>query len=178
MGINNQQHVADVVDSQHVIEEDAAQPVIDEAVADQNNIGMEVEVESDEAAPFAVRLPLISPVKSPRKRKRNVHLKKVHRDQKRRNEGREYKTKNGKLVESRTIGEMCNCPLKCKEKVSDAQKLTLFNSFWDMSDFNLQNSYLFGCVELVPVKRRMSMILTLLEENTPSCLRLSWMGSL
>lgn len=87
-------------------------------MADQNNIGMEVEVESDEAAPFAVRLPLIPPVKSPRKRKRNVHLKKVHRDQKRRNEGREYKTKNGKLVESRTIGEMCNCPLKCKEKVS------------------------------------------------------------
>lgn len=148
-------------------------------MADQNNIGMEVKVESDEAeegsAPFAVRLPLISPVKSPRKRKRNVHLKKVHRDQKRRNEGREYKTKNGKLVESRTIGEMCNCPLKCKEKVSGAQKLTLFNSFWDMSDFNLQNSYLFGCAELVGVT---AMILTLLEENTPSCLRLSWMGSL
>lgn len=49
MGIYNQQHVADVVDSQHVIEEDAAQPIIDEAVADQNNIEMEVEVESDEA---------------------------------------------------------------------------------------------------------------------------------
>lgn len=37
------------MDNEHVIEEDAAQPVIDEAVADQKNIGMEVEVESDEA---------------------------------------------------------------------------------------------------------------------------------
>lgn len=56
MGINNQQHVADVVDNQHVIEEDAAQPVIDEAVADQNHIGMEVEVECDEAEEGATPL--------------------------------------------------------------------------------------------------------------------------
>lgn len=44
------------------------------------------------------RTPLLTPVKSPRKRKRKSHIKKVEIRKKRRNEGRAYHTKLGKNI--------------------------------------------------------------------------------
>ncbi|XP_039283499.1 uncharacterized protein LOC111052342 isoform X2 [Nilaparvata lugens] len=100
------------------------------------------------------RSPILTPVKSPRKRKRKTHMKQVDLRKKRRNEGRAYQTKSGKNIPGRTLGEMCKCPLKCHEKVTEDQKLVLFNAFWDMGNFNMQNAYLFGCIEKIPIKRR------------------------
>lgn len=105
-------------------------------------------------ADVSTRAPFLSPLKSPRRRKRKTHMPLVERRKKRRNEGREYKSKSGTIIPSRTLGNMCRCPLKCHEKVDEEGKLEIFNAFWDIGDFNLQNSYIFGCIEKIPIKRR------------------------
>ena len=33
----------------------------------------------------------------------------------------------------------------------------MFNGFWDLSDFDKQNAYLFGCIDAIPVKRRLKI---------------------
>lgn len=57
------------------------------------------------------------------------------------------------VVGARVIGTPCHCPLKCWERMG-SKILEIFNNFWDLSDFNLQNSYLFTCLKLCDVKRR------------------------
>ena len=36
----------------------------------------------------------------------------------------------------------------------DGQEPTIFNSFWDLSDFNAQNAYSFSCIKANPAKRK------------------------
>ncbi|KAL7637128.1 UNVERIFIED_CONTAM: hypothetical protein RMT77_012886 [Armadillidium vulgare] len=70
-----------------------------------------------------------------------------------RNSGREYINRLGKVVRARKIGSPCNCPLKCWDRMG-SKIIDIFNNFWDLCDFNLQNSYLFTCLKLCDVKRR------------------------
>lgn len=51
------------------------------------------------------------------------------------------------------MGELCDCPLKCKVKLVDVKE-KIFDSFWDLSDFDKQNAYLFSCIEPYNVKKR------------------------
>ncbi|KAG0723506.1 hypothetical protein GWK47_042571 [Chionoecetes opilio] len=68
--------------------------------------------------------------------------------------GWELVVKEGsEVVGARTIGAPCHCPLKCWERMG-SKVLEIFNNFWDLCDFNLQNSYLFTCLKLCDVKRR------------------------
>lgn len=81
-----------------------------------------------------------------------------------RNSGREYVNRLGKVVGARMIGSPCNCPLKCWERMG-SKILEIFNNFWDLSDFNLQNSYLFTCLKLCDVKRRYTKKVNPAEES-------------
>ncbi|XP_018023333.1 uncharacterized protein LOC108679245 [Hyalella azteca] len=70
-----------------------------------------------------------------------------------RNSGREYVNRLGKIVQARKVGKPCNCPMKCWDRMG-SKVVVIFNNFWDLCDFNLQNSYLFTCLKLCDVKRR------------------------
>ena len=48
----------------------------------------------------------------------------------------------------------CGCPLKCWEKVNEANRESLFKGFWEMASFDMQNAYLCACVKVIQVKRR------------------------
>jgi len=43
--------------------------------------------------------------------------------------------------------------MKCWDRMG-SKVVVIFNNFWDLCDFNLQNSYLFTCLKLCDVKRR------------------------
>ena len=48
----------------------------------------------------------------------------------------------------------CKCALRCFEKVSAAQRTKLFDGFWSVESFDVQNTYLCGCVQIHNVARR------------------------
>lgn len=47
----------------------------------------------------------------------------------------------------------CRCGRKCHDKVGAAQQKEVFDRFYAMENFNLQSSYLFSLVKVVPKKR-------------------------
>lgn len=93
-------------------------------------------------------------VRKGRKRKRNDS--EGIKQSKCRNSGKEYVTYRGKggKVQGSQIGRECQCPKKCFEKVDNNTKNNVFKSFWDIGNFNAQNSYLHGLIKIVHVKRR------------------------
>ena len=50
--------------------------------------------------------------------------------------------------------EPCGCALKCFDKISQDQRKCLFTGFWESSNFDVQNSYLCGCVRVMKAKRK------------------------
>lgn len=48
----------------------------------------------------------------------------------------------------------CNCALKCFDHVTSAQRQKVFDGFWKMNSFDIQNAYLCGCIRVLDVKRR------------------------
>ena len=48
----------------------------------------------------------------------------------------------------------CGCSRKCFDVVSIQQRQQLFDGFWKISHFDVQNAYLCGCVKVVDVHRR------------------------
>lgn len=72
-----------------------------------------------------------------------------------RNGGESYLTKAGKIVPAKIFTNVnCQCPRKCIDKITENSRKTLFEKFWSMADFNLQNSYLNGLCTSQSVKRR------------------------
>ncbi|XP_077291998.1 uncharacterized protein LOC143915302 [Arctopsyche grandis] len=77
----------------------------------------------------------------------------INLNKQRRNEGRIYKNKM-RQNPARTLGTMCKCPMKCYIKIPLAMRITIFNAFWGLEDFNQQNAYLFSNIQCINVKRR------------------------
>lgn len=96
------------------------------------------------------------PKKSPHKRKRKTHPSTWNKNQRKilRNQGLAYKSSCKKQIEGAEIGPPCGCPKRCftaipKDKISD-----IFKEFWNIKNFDLQNSYLCGLIKAIPIKRK------------------------
>ena len=57
-----------------------------------------------------------------------------------------------KLVPARILGSPRGCKNKCSEKLGGAE-IKFFDEFWNLGLWDLQNSYLFGCVNIVQKNR-------------------------
>lgn len=65
-----------------------------------------------------------------------------------RNSGKEYLTKTGVRKAGKKIENFdCGCPKKCVTLFTENERKAIFESFWNLKDFNLQNSYLFALVQ-------------------------------
>lgn len=86
-----------------------------------------------------------------RKRKRGMSRQTA--EKKRRNGGKKYTSYRGKGKENleKVLGADCNCKRQCFTRFTEDERRNIFNAFWEMKNFNLQNSYIFGCLE---VKRK------------------------
>lgn len=60
--------------------------------------------------------------------------------------------KTKKTVLGRELGLPCSCKNQCREKLQSCET-NIFNEFWNLGSWELQNSYLFGCVHIVKKKR-------------------------
>lgn len=60
----------------------------------------------------------------------------------------------GRAIERKRQGNPCSCRRKYFETVPDATASKLFEDFWGLAYYKLQNSYLFGCIKSNPIKRR------------------------
>ena len=62
-----------------------------------------------------------------------------------RNSGSSYVSKKNKWCKARNVKVLEShdaCRKKCSEKVSEAQRATLFSGFWKLGDFDAQNVFL------------------------------------
>ena len=50
----------------------------------------------------------------------------------------------------------CGCRQNCFEAVGDEQRKKIFDNFWKLGSFDVQNAYLVGCVKITEVRRRYS----------------------
>uniref|UniRef100_A0A6P7G288 Uncharacterized protein LOC114333083 n=1 Tax=Diabrotica virgifera virgifera TaxID=50390 RepID=A0A6P7G288_DIAVI len=83
-----------------------------------------------------------------RKRKRGCNID--QRQQNKRNSGQSYTCKRGKgnVILQKSMGEDCLCKRKCFEVVSADERKSIFQKFWEINNFNTQNAYLFGCMQI------------------------------
>lgn len=98
---------------------------------------------------------VITPAQSkPRKRVRQPNKWKKNVRKEKRSRGEEYINVKGVLVPPKQIDATCecNCQLKCHEKILPSQRLNLFNSFYALGNYNLQSSYLFSLIKVIPKK--------------------------
>ena len=50
--------------------------------------------------------------------------------------------KTKRVVPARSIGQPCNCSQKCFKKLIMNLVEVIFSNFWDLTDYNLEKSYL------------------------------------
>ncbi|KAL1488803.1 hypothetical protein ABEB36_014599 [Hypothenemus hampei] len=71
-----------------------------------------------------------------------------HKRKRRRNLRTEYLASiKNKCVKPCEIGSPCKCQKKCREKINKTEDI-IFTKFWDLESYDLQNSYLYGCIRV------------------------------
>ncbi|KAL4104440.1 hypothetical protein QTP88_019741 [Uroleucon formosanum] len=72
------------------------------------------------------------------------------------NSGKSYTSRTGKTVNERVMGPNCSdrCILKCSSKLSDENRIELFNKYWSLASLQRQRDYLASCIEPLQLKYR------------------------
>lgn len=91
-----------------------------------------------------------------RGRKRKRGFKNQERIQRQRIHGEEHISNRGKgkVINKKEPGPPCKCKRMCFDKVPEEDRQKMFQNFWAMDTYNLQNSYLFGCLQNKKIIRR------------------------
>uniref|UniRef100_A0A6P7F544 Uncharacterized protein LOC114325131 isoform X2 n=1 Tax=Diabrotica virgifera virgifera TaxID=50390 RepID=A0A6P7F544_DIAVI len=85
--------------------------------------------------------------KSSRWRKRKSSEYKRNQRKVKRNKSEEYYSEStNKVMGAREIGLPCLCSRQCATKI-------IFTQLWNLGSFDIQNSYLFGCIKMCSKKR-------------------------
>lgn len=72
-----------------------------------------------------------------------------------RNRGQAYYSfRSNKVCPSRSIKPAWDCKLKCLERINNAKRLELFNSYWKLGNVDLHRAYIRSCMEEVQPKYR------------------------
>lgn len=84
-----------------------------------------------------------------KKRQLKGETRAVRKERKlKRNTGQEYTTRKGKTRAKRTIRPLKKCRNKCQDKISENDRLQLFNQYWNIGEYNRRVSYLAGLMEI------------------------------
>ncbi|XP_069670816.1 uncharacterized protein [Periplaneta americana] len=86
-------------------------------------------------------------------RRKNPESSKRRKRKIRRNLGQWYTSDTtNELVSGRTVGPPCTCKRNCRSQLQGTEE-SIFNSFWNLKEYDIQNQYLFSCLRGVPKKR-------------------------
>ncbi|CAH1100476.1 unnamed protein product [Psylliodes chrysocephalus] len=66
----------------------------------------------------------------------------------------EYVNYKGNVVPAKSVGDLCNCKLKCLEKITNEQQLEAFERFYNLATKDEQDLYLQGLVHVSSIKTR------------------------
>lgn len=92
-----------------------------------------------------------------RKRTRNVVGWRQNILKRLRTSGHEYETSRGRHVEAKckpNSGAVCACKRLCSNRIDNAQRKTVIESFYALSSKDLQDGYLCGLIAVHKVKNR------------------------
>ncbi|CAH2086925.1 unnamed protein product [Euphydryas editha] len=93
-----------------------------------------------------------------RKRKAYPESWKRNRTKALRNCGKAYTTmsKSKKVIPAKEMGPVCSdsCKLKCSDKFSFEERLTVFNNYWQSGDLNLQRQFIYNNMIKIEPKYR------------------------
>lgn len=96
--------------------------------------------------------------KNTRKRQRNEANYEKLKAKRLRNEGKEYvsTSKQKKVIPAKTVKEPCNdkCRYQCPKKISEEQRLKIFNDYYSLSNINRKRDFLSKNMELIQPKYR------------------------
>lgn len=70
-----------------------------------------------------------------------------------RNSGKEYMTKSGKIRAARKSEPLNSCRNKCSEKITNENRKLLFETYWSMESFNRRLTYIGSLLTLTQPKR-------------------------
>lgn len=72
------------------------------------------------------------------------------------NSGKEYKTKNGRLVQEKKIRPPCpeKCILGCNKKFSEEFRRKIFQDYWNLASLQRQRDFLGSCIERLELNYR------------------------
>lgn len=108
---------------------------------------------------IATNIDILSPVKQA-KRKRNESSWKRNISKIARNSGKEYeshsKNSEKRLKEARKMKSPCQdkCRLKCKEKMTEDERMSVFDAYWNLGDIAKQREFIHNCTTEVKPKYR------------------------
>ncbi|CAG5052922.1 unnamed protein product [Parnassius apollo] len=72
-----------------------------------------------------------------------------------RNSGKGYVTKMGVEKNTKIFENIdCGCPKKCYTLFTENERQEMFESFWNLKDFNQQNAFLYALVQKASVNRK------------------------
>nr|CAH7761042.1 unnamed protein product [Callosobruchus chinensis] len=86
-----------------------------------------------------------------RKLKGDTRKKRDERKE-RRNLGKSYETRSGKLVQERTLKPLNMCRNRCVEKVCEETRQHIFTNFWAMRSYNRRAQFIAGQIEVMDKK--------------------------
>ncbi|XP_052218286.1 uncharacterized protein LOC127835889 isoform X3 [Dreissena polymorpha] len=95
-----------------------------------------------------------------RKRVRNIEEWKRNVMKRRRNEGKSYESRKGKLQSQRCVKKGCGmgCRYKCHNNFTENERHKLFDGYWQMGDVNKQRNFIIKFAIQKPVNTRRSNI--------------------
>lgn len=96
------------------------------------------------------------PQKTSRKRQCNKSQWKQNIQKKLRNSGLSYKTKSGRVIETKGMKASCGdrCRLKCSSFLTNDKRQMLFDSYWSLQDLEKQRQYIYKHLRTLEVKCR------------------------
>ncbi|XP_072400689.1 uncharacterized protein [Diabrotica undecimpunctata] len=98
--------------------------------------------------------------KKGKKRLRYSDLDKRQVRKRKRNAGEEYVGYKNKLVKARSLQNYIHtCRFQC-QKFTDEERQEIFNQFWGLGNWNLQNAFITSCTEIALPKRRRTEAVT------------------
>lgn len=70
--------------------------------------------------------------------------------------GEEYRSRQGKIIRARKLQPPCDlkCRFGCTEKITENDRQTSFNTYWQLGDFIKQRKYLYEHSKADPIARR------------------------
>lgn len=72
------------------------------------------------------------------------------------NSGKEYRSKNGRLIQERNIKPPCpeKCILGCNKKFCEEFRMTIFQDYWNLASLQRQRDFLGSCIERLELSYR------------------------